>query len=499
VVVGHGDLSGPARLEAVIDASGVAERLEALLPSGGRPRQLRVATLLLGLVLALRDGRPGHLVRAHRALVSLGDVDRRRLGVEVHWPAGPHLLTYRQVERTFALLRDAVALPSADGRPSSLCQEVTNALLEASVPDAVAQRSTSLAVDWTDLETFARAPRGDRASADPDASWGRRAGSSPGVTHELFFGYELQLAAVVNDEGGPPVPELCRRALVTSCHLDPVPEMAKVLAAMPDSGVALGDVLCDSGYAHRAAERWALPVRAAGGELVMDLHPHDRGTQGTHQGAVICNGQLYCPMTPAALLALAPLARGADRETVAAHDERAAELDRYRFGVVSRADADGYRRLGCPATLGKLRCPARPASLTLPYDKPAVLSTPEHLPQCCTQATITVAPSVAAKTRQKHPYPSKAHRRSYARRTAVERANATIKDPASNDIAKGWCRVMGLAAISIVVACLLVARNDRVLAAFTEREADVEHRQRVGKPPPRRRRRTFADLLDQPP
>ena len=36
-------------------------------------------------------------------------------------------------------------------------------------------------------------------------------------------------------------------------------------------------------------------------------------------------------------------------------------------------------------------------------------------------------------------YPSAAHRRSYARRTGAERGFATLKDPASNDISRGWC------------------------------------------------------------
>ena len=68
---------------------------------------------------------------------------------------------------------------------------------------------------------------------------------------------------------------------------------------------------------------------------------------------------------------------------------------------------------------------------------------PKDPPTCCIQKTLTVAPSVNAKTRQKHDYPSKAHRLSYGRRSAAERSNATVKDPASNDIARGWCRLMG--------------------------------------------------------
>jgi hypothetical protein len=54
----------------------------------------------------------------------------------------------------------------------------------------------------------------------------------------------------------------------------------------------LGDVLADSGYVHRDADAWAPPLRAA---LVQDLHSHDRGPKGTHQGAIISDGTCTAP------------------------------------------------------------------------------------------------------------------------------------------------------------------------------------------------------------
>ena len=95
---------------------------------------------------------------------------------------------------------------------------------------------------------------------------------------------------------------------------------------------------------------------------------------------------------------------------------------------------DGYHRVQCPAAMGKVRCPLRPASMLLDRDRPEILRPPEHLPACCAQQTITVPPDVLAKTAQKHDYPSAAWRRSYARRTGAERGFATAKDPATNDI-----------------------------------------------------------------
>jgi hypothetical protein len=313
----------------------------------------------------------------------------------------------------------------------------------------------------------------------------------------MFYGYYAQFATMVNEERGPAVPELVRRALLTNCAADPPPAFVTVLEKMVASGVVLGDVLADSGYSYRVAEHWALPLRALGAELVMDLHPGDRGTQGTHHGAICFNGGLYCPSTPKALFTLGPLARRASEEEITIHDHRSAELARYKMGAISANDGDGFHRVACPAVLGKVRCPRRAPSMALSHERPEILAPPEEPPTCCTQQTLTVPPSVNAKTAQKHEYPSKAHRLSYARRSAAERANSTIKDPASNDISRGWCRLMGLTSMTLMLACLMVVRNGRILASFAAKETDDQRRLAQGLAPRtrRRRRKTITDLV----
>jgi hypothetical protein len=493
----------------------VAPRLEVLLPVGVRPRQLSVRTLLIGIMLALSDGRPAHLSRVHAALGALGEDEQKRLGVVVACKGGPHPLTYRQVERTFGLLVDALSKKCPDGMPTEQLQGFVDALIEASIPAEYKEATSALAVDWTDVESFARPPipgksdgadteasgteaDGGRPSADPEASWGHRRGDGPGQKDELFYGIFVQLGTMVREEVGPPVPELVRAMLATSCHVDPPPAFAAVLENMVASGIPLGDVLNDSGYSHRVPEHWALPLRAIGAQLVMDLHPHDRGTQGTFEGAICWNGGLYCPSTPKALFTLEPLGRGASEEETAAHDARSAELARYKMGVVSSDDADGFHRVACPAVLGKVRCPRRPASMALSAERPEITSAPEEPPTCCTQKTLTVPPNVNAKTRQKHSYPGRAHRLSYGRRSAAERSNATVKDPASNDISRGWCRLMRLTSMTLMLTCLFVVRNQRVLASFEAQEAEDQRRLAQGLAPRTRRRRrtTISDLVN---
>ena len=337
--------------------------------------------------------------------------------------------------------------------------------------------------------------------AGPEASWGHRKDNLTGDQDELFFGYYLSDAVTVPDEHGPSAPEFARRMTASSCRHDPVPAFTPVLTAMPGDGIPLGGILADSGYSHRIPQHWASPLRQAGAALVQDLHPHDRGPRGTHAGAVIANGNLYCPAAPRALLELGPLSRAATPAQAAQHDAETAEAARYKPGRLTSDDADGYHRVQCPAAAGRVRCPLQPSSMTLDRDRPEILTPPPDPQACCTQQTITVPPGVGAKTRQKHDYPSAAWRRSYARRSGAERVFATVKDPATSDTARGWCRLMGLAPLMLFTVTLLVVRNQRVLAAWTARQEENQRRAAKGLPPKtrKRRRKTLAGLASGPP
>jgi hypothetical protein len=478
-----------ARLEQIVDAAGVCEQIEARLPIGVRPRQLSVRTLLLGMLLAASDGRPAHLRRVHHALLALHGTDQRRLGVLADWNGALHRLTYRQLEYTFALIVKALAKAEPDGAPSEQLSWVLDQLLEASIQVCGPPASSSLAVDWTDQETWAR-PAKDGRCADPEAAWGHRTTNHPAQT-DTFFGYYLQALTTVPDEHGPAVPELVRRIHLASCRHDPPAQIVPAVSRMREAGIPIRDLLADSGYSYRQPATFALPLRTLGVQLVIDLHPNDRGPKGTHHGAITSNGQLYCPATPTSLLALGPLPPAATPDQTTLHDQQSAELARYKLAPITAPDADGYRRAGCPATHGKLRCPLRPASISLPYDRPTIHEPPEHPPVCCTQKTITIPPSVNAKTAQKHDYPSAAHRHSYQRRTAAERAFASIKDPATTNLARGHCRLTSLTPLALFTATALIARNLRTTDAFTARQ--TEHARRPGHH--RRRRRQPLQAL----
>ena len=69
------------RIERIIDTAAIAKRIELLLPVGVRPRQLKVRTLMIGMVLAMLAGRDALLTDVLEALLELPEADQLRLGV----------------------------------------------------------------------------------------------------------------------------------------------------------------------------------------------------------------------------------------------------------------------------------------------------------------------------------------------------------------------------------------------------------------------------------
>jgi hypothetical protein len=260
-----------AVIEDIIASSGIGGAIETLLPTAVRSRQLTASTLLAGMMLALADGRPAHLTRAHTALLALPADDQKRLGVIAGWKDGPHQLTCRQVEHTARLIKNALAKQQPDGAASADLQQSCDRLLEASIPAEFKSASSSLAVDWTDVEAWSRPVPHEAAgsSADPEARWGHRNVNLKIQKGQMFFGYYLPAATMVKDEDRPAVPELVRRITVCNTPTTPPPPWSRSCKAWPRPG----DILADSGFSHRQPGTWAVPLRSLRASLVVDLHP----------------------------------------------------------------------------------------------------------------------------------------------------------------------------------------------------------------------------------
>ena len=353
-------------LEEIIDRSGIAPRIELLLPIGVRARQLLVRTLLLGMLIVLADHRPAHLTRVHQALTTPARgrpaAARRGRGLEAR-PAPAHLPADR------AHLRPGRGR-AGQGHPRRAAlqpsQRICDDLLEASIPDEFKDASTSLAVDWTDVETFSRPPpRGTSDCADPEASWGHRSGGGPGQDSELFFGYYPSAATMMRDEHGPPVPELARRMTVCSCRHDPARALVPVLTAMPEARHPArrhpGRLRLRPPRRRRLG-RPAPPVRRAAGPGPAPARPRPpRHPPRRHHR----QRQPLLPGHP-------PHAAGTRPARPRRHPgpgRRPRPADRRDRPLQARPDHQRRRRRlppgACPAAMGKIRCPLRPASMRL--------------------------------------------------------------------------------------------------------------------------------------
>ena len=351
-------------------------------------------------------------------------------------------------------------------------------------------------MDWTDLESFSRPPpaRGGDC-ADPEASWGHRKNNLLRSQDELFFGYYF--SAGDHDARGerpgrprvrPPLdpvvlparpgPRARARADRDARRRDPARRRPRRLRLRPPRRRRLGD----------AAARRRRPARP--GPAPPRPRPQGHPRRRHHQPTATCTARARpAPCWNSGRSPAAPPAKTS---------RRARRQDR-RTGPLQARPHHPRRRRRLPPRRSApppwARSAARSARLDDPGPGPARdPQPPEHPQACCTQQTITVPPEVIAKTAQKHDYPSAAHRRSYARRTGAERGFATAKDPATNDISRGWCRLMGLAPLMLFTTTLLVVRNQRILAAWNARQEENQRRAAAGLPPKtrKRRRKTLA-------
>ena len=514
----------------VIDASGVAERIEAALSrSTGRRRSLHVRALLVALLCLAIDDRPLHLKAATKLLFSGLDATwREELGVVGKADdKRTFLARYRQVRYLFHLVISVVD-PSWEPKDRLLRQdeliqrrkplseqelgarrrrllETINDLLTASVKvcsdDELQAFDGSVGLDATPVPLWSRGPsvRGGTCASDPDGGWYVREGDHrelEGPKGKKFTKVAWALEATIVTMGRAPRSEPAHPNLAIGLCLgrpgeDPAGTGAELLGQVRARGWPARYLGADRGYSQGLPERFHLPARFLGYSLVMDYKAQDLGRQANSQGAVLVDGAFYCPAMPEALVT-ASADRRAGAIDEATYKARIAARANWRLSRKAGPDQDGYERFSCPA-LGhnpRLCCPARNKARAL--GKVPVLFPPKVPPKICTQETITIAPDVGARWRQDLAFGSERWASTYASyRNTIEGLNGFAKDPAHEALsAPGRRRVRGIAAQSIFVTLLLMAANFRKIFAFREMRADGTSRQIAQRA--RHRRTTLA-------
>ena len=404
------------RLEQIIDASGVARRIEALLPVGVRPRQLSVRTLLVGMLLvAARTAAPRTCADVHQALLALPEA--RAAAARDHRPLARPARTCSPTARSSTPSRSSShSSPSdtPDGTPSETSHRDPRPAARSQrhrarrARHAAATRSTGP----TTRPGRARHPRArqarhprpspaDRPTATPaapatptpsqrrdsdgdsdrmisDAPTPRRPGGTAAATTparqtSCSTATTSKPSPTVKDEHGPEVPELARRM-----HLDQLPPRPARPRSCPSSsactndGITIADLLADSGYAYRVPETWALPIRALGAEPDPGPAPQrPRHATAPTTARPAPTATSTAPPPPPPCSQLGPLPRGATAEQTAAHDQQCAELARYKLSPIT---APRPRRLP-PRDL-----PRRPRQTPLPTTDPHSMTLPARPP-----------------------------------------------------------------------------------------------------------------------
>lgn len=150
-----------------------------------------------------------------------------------------------------------------------------------------------------------------------------------------------------------------------------------------------------------------------------------------------------------------------------------------------RPDAEGHRRMMCPAEADRVQCPLKTYTLGRGIHLPLIDIDPGKSPvdpsACCTQRTITIPPEAGAKLWQPLQYGTAEWQRVYFRlRNAIEGMNGSGKDPLYERLGSGGTRrIRGIAAQAVLLAFQLAHTNKRKLAAWARSVAlHGEHAQR---------------------
>lgn len=308
----------------LVARAGVAEGLEQRLRRRtGRPRQIPVRALLVGLVLLGMEDRPLLLTELTEVLFRrLGADARARLGVRGEAPTRRSFRArYRQVRYLFHAVCGSIhPVREADGdRNRGPLEAFCGALLEASFsvmrPDEREAWSGSVGLDATPVPLYSKGPSKTtgRSASDPCGGWyvreGDRREEGPGPSR-IAWALEGTIATMAPEDpdAEPRHPNLAVGLALGRPGVDPGGTGARVLAGVIARGHPPGMLGADRAYTAASPGVFHLPARALGYRPVMDYRVDHLGIQANSGGAVLVEGAWCCPASPVRSSRLPPSA-----------------------------------------------------------------------------------------------------------------------------------------------------------------------------------------------
>ena len=519
-----------------IQRSGVAREIEQLLsPEGkGRPRGLSVEVFLAGAVLTASRSLPLTFTNIHATLTrELSRSLQSAIGVRVKDDptSTSRPISIRQVRYLMGAIERRLVY-SAESAPEledalrdarrKRFESVIDQLIVATIPATYA-KTVSIAVDGSGVESFAKSKRrakdvdgaasdalegeGDEGlsekerskyeyySADPDARTGYRTRTYD--SKSIYnHGYELTAAVGVPRVGGPDIgPKLLLAMRVQPSGTSVTAPAISTLEQIQGRGFSIDEVIADRGFSYKKSEDWAEPLRALGLSQVQDIHPADHGPRDAN-GVLVIDGVPHCERTPEHLrritrpaqLSVGELRADATEAERLVHARKVAEIQNFNELIAERQQYASVRNQGapegardqakaqyiCAGRAGKLQCASCPLAADYPEGLPVVVDPPTgpYAPRSCSQATTVVAGAALIKLAQRDYWGSPEWQASYGRRAHVESIFGNLRNPSTQNIRRGFCRVTGLIKTTLMLAFEVMAANLRLVREWTARTGE---------------------------
>ena len=561
-------------------------RRDLMKKKTGRPAKINLRAILVAMHLTVADGGPLLLTVIRETLLERLSPTMRAV-LDIKFPTRPtDPALHRQweeaadaaVRRAFHRVLDSIdpsTVPKNRVRPweevEALKKDLSiedqheraaalewfgGQILEAayqqlpeSVRDRAREKGLAYAIDATVIPAFSRGFGVDnpKASSDTDCGFYVREGDhrdpqdvpkeAKPTTADLKYkrtsskyewGREANLITI-GDTSHPDrlyLPHLPFSFNTTVPGVDPAGAARGTFANILHRGHQPGPVAGDILYTDQDAQKYQIPARRAGFELVLGYGIKQTGKQGAHKsGMLLVDGGYHAPCLPDDLVGVVAELRNLYKiedidERRAKHREinerikaraefRMRNKDRVVTGDFATGTAEIKERLTCPAAGANPTaiCALKPNSqkdrpirqsdgtrvdLRRTIDHRKVL-TNGHAPKVCQQETVTVTIEDGAKFRQPLPFPSDQQAAVYNRlRQGTEGVHGTAKDEAKVALANpGRRRVRGWAAMQVFAAFLLAeTATQRIITflrdAITDDEGHlyVPRRERTGSHAP---------------
>lgn len=483
-----------------IDRSGAADIFDAALRTDRRGRKRHTGTrlFLIGALLTVQHRREITSVGIHKVLTTQISHDMQfALGVR-YWhneevrtiPKSKIDYLVKTMAKKLDWSRESQPELSDDERDRrrAAVNDICDRLLDATL---IESDSTMRAIDGSGTWAWSRgskigkqqttnddpdystpsalAAERDPMAHDTDAAYGVK--TKKDGRSEWYFGYELH--ASVRVPAGPDTrPVQVERFQLTPAGDDLVKSTLPLIDRARAAGHTITDVIVDRHYSYKNVQAWARPLRERGINQHLDLRANEQGFRD-HEGVKIAAAWPHCPATPSRLGTIPRPGPDASEDKEAAFRATIEERRAYAMHRVERPNANERMRAMCPAVYGSVGCPLREKSVRSAEESglPIVVNppAPETAPKCCTQTTVSIKDPTVTKLDQPKYWGSKEWEEIYNRRSYVEGAFGSLKNPSAENVNRGFNRYTGLSRRALFMGVAIMAMNLRHLQRWHER------------------------------